>query len=141
MKFNLGFLLLSIFLSFGFFKVKTLNDNDRLIKAVTSEKFNDFFRVCEIKNDTIKIFHNFDNFAIHQFVKLNCGKILEIERKITEVDINTSYLSRPKFMVLHKFENRKRKYEFSFLDVHTNGNLILVFNKKNILVEFRGGSF
>lgn len=141
MKFNLAFLLLSIFLSFGLFKVKTVNDNDRLITAVTSEKFNDFFRVCEIKSDTIKIFHNFDNFAIHQFVKLNCGKILEIERKITEVDLNTSYLNRPKFMVLHKFEKRKRKYEFSFLDVHTNGNLILFFNKKNRLVDFRGGSF
>jgi hypothetical protein len=138
---NFIFILLSVFLSFGISETEILDDNERLINAVSSEKFNDFFRVCEMEDDTIKIYHNFENFAFQQLIELKCGKTLNIERKIIEFNINSTDLNRPKFMILYKFEKRNRKYEFRFLDVRTNGNLILAFNRKNKLVDFEGGNF
>ncbi|MES2543438.1 MAG: hypothetical protein V4548_01020 [Bacteroidota bacterium] len=122
---------------------KTINENDRLTAAINSKSFITFFRICESKKDTIKVYNNVEGFIDCPSVKLDCNKIIVIEKSKITTNVNTSSQNPEDLdkIVLFNFVKIKNKYKLSFLHIPSNGALDLIFDKNNKLDHFAEGAF
>ncbi len=134
---NCLYLMLSI-LCLSCSTTKNIGIRDSLILIVESEEFRTNFRLCDKKNDTIKIYKNVDQ-EIEKYSKLICGKAIIIENSNLTIDVKKPTRFDDEKIILYKLESHNNNQVFTFLNNHSNMNLkISIDNRNRIKVVERG---
>ncbi len=116
-------------------------DENKILKtSVSSEKFKKFFALCRKKEDTIYVYNNTMEFKKCPSINIDCNKTIIVLKSNIEIDVN-SVTAKENKIVLWKFEKIKTKYKLYFLNIQTNGMIVMYFNRKSEFVNFESGVY
>ena len=132
-------------ISFVFFIVgcasnRKVDENKMLKTSISSEKFKKFYALCRKKEDTIYVFNNTEQFKNCPSVNIDCNKTIVIQKSEIIIDVNFPDSQENK-IVLRKFEKSKNIYKLHFLNIQTNGLIIMNFNRRSELINFESGAY
>ncbi|MGX7666657.1 hypothetical protein [Flavobacterium pedocola] len=119
---------------------RKLDENKILITSVSTEKFKKFYALCRKEEDTIYVYNNTEEFRNCPSINIGCNKTIVIRKSVIEIDVN-SVTPKENKIVLHKFEKSKNIYKLHFLNIQTNGMMIMNFNGKNELLSYESGAY
>jgi hypothetical protein len=137
---NFLYLLLSFF-AISCSTSKSLNFESSLISIIKSEEFTKNYRLCEKKTDTILIYNNLDSKIEKKFSNIDCGKTIMIENNGFPIDMNKHVKFDDQKIILYKLEIVGKKRIFTFLNNHSNMNLKISINHRNVIKLVERGFF
>lgn len=117
-----------------------MEDSKLLKKAVLSNVFNENFNICNNKDDDIRVFNDTKYFNFSFSKENNCSKKIFFSRLNFKYNINSNKNTK-KGIVFYKFKNEITLFTLYFLDIESNGVLILTYDKKLRLIKTKTGSF
>lgn len=120
---------------------KVTNNSFSLSSIVKSAEFEKNFKICKSENDTLKIYNNTDEMFVENNFRLDCEKMILIEKSNLKIDINTSEKNRVKKIVITKFEKAKNGSVITFLNTKTNFGLQLFINKNEKIKIIGRGNY
>jgi hypothetical protein len=119
---------------------RKVDENKLLMTSITNENFKTFYALCRKHEDTIYVYNNTEKFRNCPLIGIDCNKTIEIKSSNIVIDVNSNTLKEDR-IVLYKFEENNNIYKLFFLNIQTNGTIILSFDRKYKLVNLESGVF
>ncbi|MEO5777786.1 MAG: hypothetical protein ABIQ27_12845 [Flavobacterium sp.] len=119
---------------------KTENDNEKLIKIVKSEKFIEYFQLCNQNKDSIIIYNNLNLFESITPFEI-CDKVVIIEKSNIKLDFNNSLAKRENKVLLYKYEENNNLIKLYFIHVASNAYYNVSIDDENLISGIETGAY
>ncbi len=140
MKYKSLLIISSAFLFMGCSSSRKVDENKMLTASLSSKKFIQFYDLCRKKEDTIYVYNNLENFENCPSVNIDCDRTIVMTKSNIKIDLNSPGMPEDK-IVLRRFEKVKNIYRLVFLNIQSNGVIMMNFNRRSKLVNYETGYY
>ncbi len=120
---------------------RTPNIHEQIIQhAILSKEFQDYYNICKRRTRTFYVYHDtaIEN-KLSFSLKNNCNQKINFLKINFEFNINSILERQHKGVVLYKYISSNDTTELSFVDLTSNANLTLKYDRNlNLLTKSSG---